>query len=138
MIKKLFLVSLLNFVCIVGVIFVYGVFGTKTVDKPTEPSQVQITLTPETNLAVTLTQKLTPTRPIVSPTTSTPTIVTTPTIDPLAGKCLVYIDETRYDVSDFRNLHDGGDIFQCGTDMSNIFHGQHPVSMLSKMSKYKI
>ncbi len=111
MIKKLFLISLLNFVFVLGVVFI-----AKVVAEPTEIVSVNQTTTPAATMA---------------PSATT-------TLDPLAGRCLVYIDGVRYDLTEFRNIHDGGNIFQCGTDMSNIFYGQHPISFLAKISQYKI
>lgn len=52
--------------------------------------------------------------------------------------CIITVDNVRYDFTQFRNLHSGGDVFQCGTDMSTIFHNQHPLRFLEKMAKYKI
>lgn len=61
-----------------------------------------------------------------------------PTTDPLAGKCIIFVGGVRYNVTEFRNSHGGGDIFQCGTDMTDIFKNNHPDSYLGKMSGYKI
>ncbi len=44
---------------------------------------------------------------------------------PAASTCIITIDGQKYDVESLRNTHTGGDIFQCGTDMSATFHGQH-------------
>jgi hypothetical protein len=41
-------------------------------------------------------------------------------------------------MTEFRNLHSGGDIFQCGTDMTSIFNDRHPASYLNRIAKYKI
>jgi len=54
------------------------------------------------------------------------------------NRCIVTVDGVKYDVTQFRNQHSGGDIFQCGTDMSAIFHGQHSNSYLQKMQQYRI
>jgi len=114
MIKKLFVISLLNFALVLGVVFMAKAAITPTIAVPnTTPTQ----------------------KPTVI-VSVTPTI--TPTVDPLAGHCLVYVDGTRYDLTEFRDIHSGGNIFQCGTDMSDIFHGQHPSSFLAKISQYKI
>jgi cytochrome b involved in lipid metabolism len=53
-------------------------------------------------------------------------------------KCVIVIDGLHYDVTSFRNQHPGGDVFVCGTDMSTLFHSQHPQSFLKKLSKYQI
>ena len=47
---------------------------------------------------------------------------TSPTPD---ARCIITVDGQRYDVSSYRNVHPGGDVFQCGTDMSAAFHAQH-------------
>jgi cytochrome b involved in lipid metabolism len=54
------------------------------------------------------------------------------------AKCIVTIDGAKYDVTDFKNIHSGGDIFTCGTDMSNIFWGQHSQRELNRMQRYGI
>lgn len=54
------------------------------------------------------------------------------------NRCIVAIDGVKYDVTVFRKDHSGGDIFTCNTDMSAIFHSEHPNSFLQKMTRYKI
>lgn len=63
-----------------------------------------------------------------------------PTPDPLAGHCIVTIKGQKYDVTDFKNTHSGGDIFVCGTDMTNTFFGQHNQRLLdgSVMQNLKV
>lgn len=81
-----------------------------------------------------------PVKSTLAPTStqkSTATPVPKP-IDPNAGKCIITIDSQKYDVTVFRNMHSGGDIFNCGTNMTKIFYNQHSASTLKKMSKYKI
>lgn len=73
---------------------------------------------------------------LVSPpqvTTVSPT--KTPTPD---TRCIITVDGTRYDVSIFRRLHRGGDVFSCGGDMSQVFHSQHRKFYLTLMARYKI
>lgn len=53
-------------------------------------------------------------------------------------QCLISVDGSTYDVTKYRYIHDGGDVFKCGTDMSKDFHSEHPASFLQKMAKYKI
>ncbi len=60
-----------------------------------------------------------------------------PAPQPTVG-CMISVDGANYDVTNFRNQHSGGNIFNCGTDMSQIFWGQHNSSILSKMQKYRI
>lgn len=56
---------------------------------------------------------------------------------PAAASCIITIDGSRYDVQPLRSTHPGGDIFQCGTDMSTVFHGQHGDN-LGMIRKYLI
>ncbi len=58
-----------------------------------------------------------------TPAVNRPTpVLNTP---PPAPSCIITIDGRRYDVQTLRTTHPGGDVFQCNTDMSDIFHGQH-------------
>lgn len=52
--------------------------------------------------------------------------------------CVVKIDNQTYDLDAFRALHSGGDIFQCGTDMTAVFYGQHSADYLASLSRYRI
>lgn len=61
-----------------------------------------------------------------------------PTAAPAPVGCIITIDGGRYDVTQFRNQHSGGDIFNCGTDMSSIFWGRHGQSQFNRMQQYKI
>jgi cytochrome b involved in lipid metabolism len=70
--------------------------------------------------------------------TNTPIPVKKPTAKPPSNRCIIVIQGVKYDVTDFRNIHSGGNIFKCGTDMTNIFFGQHNSSTLSAMAKYRI
>lgn len=54
------------------------------------------------------------------------------------NRCLIGIDGAQYDVSSYRSMHPGGDIFNCGADMSGAFWSQHGASTLSKMAKYRL
>ena len=53
-------------------------------------------------------------------------------------KCVIVVDGNSYNVTEYRYIHEGGDIFKCGMDMSAEFHQQHPQQFLNKMKKYKI
>lgn len=52
--------------------------------------------------------------------------------------CIITINGQRYDVTQYRYQHQGGDIFTCGTDMSAIFAGQHSQKYLNKMKSYLV
>lgn len=77
-------------------------------------------------------QQQTNTNPVA---TQAPAQATQPTKD---TRCLIVIDGATYDVSAFRSMHSGGDIFQCGTDMSSVFWSQHGSSTLRQMARYRL
>jgi hypothetical protein len=52
--------------------------------------------------------------------------------------CTIVIDNVTYDVTNFRNSHSGGNVFNCGTDMSSVFWGRHNAAILSKMQQFRI
>lgn len=54
------------------------------------------------------------------------------------NSCIVTIDGVQYDLTDFINLHSGGDIFRCGQDMSVTFWDRHGQSQLNKLQRYRI
>jgi len=54
------------------------------------------------------------------------------------SQCIITVDSIKYDVSVFKNYHSGGDIFNCGIDMTSIFYQQHNQQILSRMAQYKI
>ena len=61
---------------------------------------------------------------------STPSVLTpTPATDQkevqIDIRCFITLNGKRYDVSSFRGQHEGGDIFACGTDMTEEFKGEH-------------
>lgn len=58
----------------------------------------------------------------------------------VSNRCIVTVEGQKYDVTDFRLLHSGGDIFVCGTDMTNTFFGQHNQEILdgAKMQGMKV
>lgn len=58
--------------------------------------------------------------------------------NPNNSLCIIVVDSQKYDVTEFRNIHGGGDIFTCGADMTAIFYSQHDKSYLIKMDRYKI
>ncbi len=142
--KNLFIISLLNFSMIVGVIAFYP--SIREVEEVGEKMEVEVGQKVAIP-TITLKSPITPTQTSVKQTTpaktpAAPAANTTPAPtaapDPLAGKCIVYISGVRYDVTEFRNIHGGGDIFQCGSDMTDNFNSQHPGSYLSQMARYKI
>lgn len=65
-------------------------------------------------------KSLTPTPQILTPT---PSQVKS---EPMAqGRCFITLNSKRYDVTDFKNEHEGGNVFVCGTDMTDQFKDEH-------------
>ena len=125
--KNIFIVAMLNFFLMIGILVYFS-------------GQAQ----PVPLLTPTITPSPIPTSSSVSSPMPTKILITTPkptsvvTPNPLAGRCIVVVDSVRYDVTDFRNLHSGGDIFTCGADLSQLFHNQHSQRFLGVMARYKI
>ncbi len=55
-----------------------------------------------------------------------------------SGLCIISVDGQKYDVTVFKNRHSGGDMFECGQDMSQTFHNQHNQDYLRLMTRYRI
>jgi cytochrome b involved in lipid metabolism len=54
------------------------------------------------------------------------------------NRCIITINGKKYNVTDYKNRHPGGDIFTCGIDMTSIFNNQHGSSTLKKMAPYLV
>lgn len=111
-VKKLFLVALFNYILIGAIVLAFN--------RPNNSG--------------------TPIIPVVVPTISEVVskpkrIFAKPTTN---NRCIIVIDGLQYDITDFRNLHSGGNVFTCGTDMSSVFHNRHSNSFLSWMKQYQI
>jgi len=52
-------------------------------------------------------------------------------------KCIIVIQEAEYDVTDFRKKHGGGDVFECGQDMTKSFQGAHK-GYLPMIEKFRV
>ncbi len=48
--------------------------------------------------------------------------------------CIITVHGTRYNVTEFRIQHSGGDIFTCGADMTAVFDSQHSMRTLQRMA----
>lgn len=54
-----------------------------------------------------------------------------------ANSCIVTLFGKQYDVTTLRTTHSGGNIFNCGTDMSAVYQGRHGTNM-SRMQQYLV
>lgn len=51
--------------------------------------------------------------------------------------CIITIEGNKYDVSTLRGIHPGGDIYECGTDMTTTFIEQHG-NDFQRIEKYRV
>lgn len=123
LVKTLFILSLANLILLVSILFYFS-------------SRSTVPLVPEVTVQPTPTN--TPAKTITVTPPAKPTVVVTPTPNPLAGHCLITIDSVRYDVTNFRNQHSGGDVFTCGADLSQLFHDRHSNRFLDIMAQFRI
>lgn len=150
-IKTLVTLSIINALVVVGVVASRGKSGTILVrpspsgyatglsidmmQRSANPSALPSSPEPVDSVVQTAS---TPPTPILTPTTApTPTPTPLPTPTPISG-CIVRIDGVSYNVEQLRMTHSGGDIFECGSDMSAIFWREHNNKILQKMQRYKI
>ncbi len=57
---------------------------------------------------------------------------------PVPSGCIITLDGSSYNVTNLQRTHSGGDIFNCGSDMSATFWGKHGQSIFNKMQQYRI
>ena len=55
------------------------------------------------------------------------TVTPTPAMEVIEDtqRCVITLMGKKYDVTEFRELHKGGNLFVCGTDMSEKYIGKH-------------
>lgn len=76
-------------------------------------------------------------KPTLLPTAKLiPTIKIVPTQSVTSNnQCIISVSGQQYNVTTLRSTHSGGDIFQCGTDMTIIYQNKHG-SGFSLIQKY--
>ncbi len=52
-------------------------------------------------------------------------------------QCIITISGSKYDVTNFRYEHEGGNVFKCGEDMTEAFQKKHK-GYLPMIEKFKI
>ena len=132
-------IALINFILTVAVINTPNAFIKNSVENAPTPTPIIVTKKVVKRVEIAATEKPNTTNaqnPNI--TTTQPKPQTASTQPPVVTGCIVKIDGGRYDVTDFKKIHSGGDIFSCGCDMSSTFWGKHGQSELNKMQKYKI
>ncbi len=76
-------------------------------------------------------KKIVPTGTVITPKPTTAQIAQN------ATGCIITLSGQQYNVTSLRQSHSGGDIFNCGTDMTSVYQGKHG-SNLSRMQKYLV
>ncbi len=146
LIPTLVLISICNYAIVVGTVGLLSMFQpaptpvvplTNPAAAPlVAPQSAPSEVTPDTSAAVNQEAPL-PTSSPAPTTSSAPTDV--PQAQPATSPgCLVQIKGVSYDLQAFRAIHEGGDIFQCNTDMTTIFSDEHPDSYLQQLEQYRL
>lgn len=76
-----------------------------------------------------------PTHPAAQAKLTTNTSASVSTSGSTGSSCIVTLFGKQYDVSPLQTSHTGGNIFQCGTDMTNTYKAQHGTD-LTRMQPY--
>jgi hypothetical protein len=75
----------------------------------------------------------------IRPTVGAPVVPSIPAPEPTQDtRCIISVNGIQYDVTVFRTIHGGGNIFTCGTDMTQVFYSQHSDRTLERMQQYKL
>lgn len=141
-VKLLVTLSIINFVG-VSMIVMYGT-GPKQIQEVAVSSAPIPSVASSPNLVIVATPTPMPVattrpQPVVTATPApVPTVAATPVPTAKPSGCIVSIDGVSYDVTRLKVTHSGGDIFNCGTDMSSIFWREHNNRILQRMQQYKI
>lgn len=69
--------------------------------------------------------------------TSTGTTTSGSTSGSTKETCIITVLGKQYDVQPLRGRHPGGDVFECGTDMTSTFQGQHGGD-IGRLEPYKV
>lgn len=70
-------------------------------------------------------KKVVPAEKVSGAVTLTPTPTAETEEKEASERCIVTLMGKKYDVTDFRELHEGGNLFVCGTDMTEKYIGKH-------------
>lgn len=97
--------------------------------KATNFKEVEIEVTP------TKSSTPTPTKLAIPKAVMTAKPIVTTILTNNTNRCLVTLFGKQYDVTSLRGTHGGGDIFNCGADMSTIYQNKHG-SGLSRVASY--
>lgn len=127
-IRSIIVISLLNFVTIATFLFITNNLNAQNPNIATPLAKNVATKTiPGTKIITPSEIKENPIKKSDSQSPNKPAQANKPTEE----KCIITVEGNKYDVTSFRNQHSGGNIFQCGTDMTTSFFGQHEQQLLN-------
>lgn len=132
--KKLLTLAFAVFIFISGL----GLYFSNNVpDNTVQPVPVTA-ITDVTTTTTTPVNDVTTQTPAIQPPQNTANSNSTSQATPSTA-CVVTISGKQYDVTKLKRTHSGGNVFTCGTDMTNSYFSMHSQSMLNnQMSKYLI
>ncbi|MCL5969962.1 MAG: hypothetical protein M1450_00465 [Patescibacteria group bacterium] len=135
LLKKVIFLVLLNFFLMQALVFAFNNLPEQKT-KVASSGKIVPTLIPSvTSKQPTLATKE---NQIVETPTAAMQNTPEPTAPPDLSRCVIVIDGKKYDVTEFRKIHSGGDVFKCGTDMTADFYARHDASYLPMMEKYRL
>jgi hypothetical protein len=137
-IKTASMIGLLHFL----LLYVIVIYWHSILPPKTDPLPVQTTLAPLPTLSPTTPNPVQPTTALEQKTgpTGIPTVTPppNPTSPPPNDRCIITLRGSQYDITVFRTVHSGGDIFQCGTDMTAQFDSRHGDREFQILQQYKL
>ncbi|MCA9375056.1 hypothetical protein KC622_01855 [Candidatus Dojkabacteria bacterium] len=120
--KSIFTIFTVGFVILLAVVLLSGSFKKGNNGLTSVVTQQTATSTPSST---------------VSGSGSSQGATTSPVTDP--NSCIITIQGHQYDVTQLRRTHSGGDIFICGTDMTQTFFSMHNSQLLNgQMQRYLV
>jgi len=157
------LISVIGIAILTGTTLTTSALGVMKVANNFEKTKIEVPEVKEIEPIATTTNSPTPTggitnqssrassisHPIGSVRTTTTGIVIIPTTIPVTNNtstpqtsassngCIITLSGQQYDVARLRSTHSGGDIFNCGTDMTSVYQGRHGTNM-SRMQQYLV
>lgn len=125
-IKLAAFIVLVNFLAVVAMVLVQkkSIPQTKSASTNLPVQSVSVTGQPESVTPV-----------LSNDTSASPQQESEPTPDP---RCIVTVRGSLFDVTQFRLIHEGGDIFLCGSDMTAEFNNEHDDRIFEKMQRYRL
>lgn len=140
--KKIISLTLLNFFLVLALVYIFNILpqpkakvltmNKAIIEKQNQKISISPTITIIFNSPVNSANK---TQENIQVEQNTPQ----PTVSNVElSKCIISIDSQKYNVTELRQTHSGGDVFKCGADMTSDFYSRHDASYLPMMEKYRL